>query len=52
MKNPVMFICVKSQIKMNVIMDKMDEKDTTIDRDRLHTELIILDWIYFKLASM
>ena len=51
MKNPDIFICEIIESKMNEIMDKINETDSAIEADPLHSELRILDWILYQVCS-
>lgn len=37
--------------KMNEIIDKIIQIDTTIESDPLHSELRILNWIFYYVVS-
>jgi hypothetical protein len=50
MKNPNIYICVLIESKMNEIIDKINEMDSTIQADPLHSELRILDWILYQVC--
>jgi hypothetical protein len=39
MKNPDIFICEVIESKMNIIIDKMNETNSIIEADPLHSEL-------------
>ena len=51
MKNPDIFICETIESKMNKIIDKINETDSAIEADPLHSELRILDWILYQVCS-
>ena len=51
MKNPDIFICEIIESKMNEIIDKINESDSIIETDPLHSELRILDWILYQVCS-
>ena len=51
MKNPDIFICETIESKMNEIIDKINETDSAIEADPLHSELRILDWILYLVCS-
>ena len=36
---------------MNEIIDKINEKDSAIEADRLHSDLRILVWIFYQVCS-
>jgi len=50
MKNPDIFICETIESKMNEIIDKINETDSAIEADPLHSELRILDWIFYQVC--
>jgi hypothetical protein len=45
MKNPDVFICEIIESKMNEIINKINETNSIIEADPLHSELRSLDWI-------
>jgi hypothetical protein len=47
MKNPDIPIC---EVKMNEIIDRINQIDDAIEADPLHSELRILDWILCKVV--
>ena len=51
MKNPDIFICEIIESKMNEIIDKINQLDSAIEADKLHSELRILDWILYQVCS-
>jgi hypothetical protein len=51
MKNPDIQICNLIESKMNEITLKINETDSAIKADPLHSELRILDWILFQVCS-
>jgi uncharacterized protein YicC (UPF0701 family) len=51
MKDPDIYICTLIEFKMNKIIDKINETNSTIEADPLHSELIILDWILYQVCS-
>ena len=51
MKNSDIPICEIIESKMNEIMDKINETDSAIEADPLHSELRILDWILYQVCS-
>ena len=51
MKNPDIFICETIESKMNEIIDKINQMDSAIEADPLHSELRILDWILYQVCS-
>ena len=48
-KNPN--ICEVIESKMNEIIEKINKKDSMIEKDPLDRELRILDWILFQVCS-
>jgi ACT domain-containing protein len=48
MNNPDVFICEIIETKMNEIIDKVNQIDSAIEADPLHSELRILDWILYQ----
>ena len=50
-KNPDIFICEIIESKMNEIIDKINQMDSAIEADPLHSELRILDWILYQVCS-
>jgi hypothetical protein len=51
MKNPNIQICDLIESKMYEILDKINKMDSAIEADPLHTELRILDWIFYQVCS-
>jgi hypothetical protein len=51
MKDPNIPICEIIESKMNEIIQKIDETDSAIEADPLHSELRILDWIFYQVCS-
>ena len=51
MNNPDVFICEIIETEMNEIMDKVNQIDSAIEADPLHSELMILDWIFYRVCS-
>src|SRR5437867_2037263 len=47
MKNPNVYICALIESKMNGIIDKINQTDSILKADKLHSELRILDWILY-----
>jgi hypothetical protein len=47
MNNPNIFICGAIESRMNGIIDRINETDSIIEADPLHSELTILDWILY-----
>jgi uncharacterized protein YicC (UPF0701 family) len=50
MKNPNIYICALIESKMNQIIDKINQTDSILKADKLHTELRILDWILYQVC--
>jgi hypothetical protein len=51
MKKSNIYICALIETKMNKIIDKINEIDSAIQADPLHSELRILDWILYQVCS-
>ena len=51
MKNPDISIYKIIESKMYEILDKINQTDSAIEADPLHSELRILDWILHKVYS-
>jgi hypothetical protein len=51
MKNPDIPICEIIETRMNKIISKIKETDSLIEADPLHSELRILDWIFYHVCS-
>jgi hypothetical protein len=51
MKNPHILICEIIESKMNEIIDKINQMNSTIEADPLHSELRILDWILYQVCT-
>ena len=51
MKNPDIQICDIIESRMNEITLKINEVDSAIEADPLHSELRILDWILYQVCS-
>ena len=51
MKNPDVAICEVIESKMNEIIDKINQMDSIIEANPLHSELRILDWILYQVCS-
>jgi hypothetical protein len=45
MKNSDIYICALIETKMNEIIDIINQTDSVLEADPLHSELRILDWI-------
>jgi hypothetical protein len=50
MKNPNIYICALIESKMNEIIDKINQTDSILKADNLHSELRILDWILYQVC--
>jgi uncharacterized protein YicC (UPF0701 family) len=50
MKNPNIYICALIESKTNEIIDKINETDSILKADKLHSELRILDWILYQVC--
>jgi hypothetical protein len=48
MKIPDIPICEVIESKMNEIIDKINQLDDAMEADPLHSELRILDWIFYE----
>ena len=51
MKNPDTFICEIIEFRMNEIIDKINKTHDFFEADPLHSELQILDWIFYQVCS-
>jgi hypothetical protein len=51
MKNPDIPICEIIETRMNKIILKINETHSIIEVDPLHSELRILDWIFYQVCS-
>jgi hypothetical protein len=51
MKKPDIQICDLIESKMNEIILKLMETDSIFDADPLHSELRILDWIFYQVCT-
>jgi hypothetical protein len=50
MKNPDIPICDNIESKMNEIIDIINQTDSILEADKLHSELRILDWILYQVC--
>ena len=50
MKNPNIYICALIETKMNEIIDLINQTNSTLEADPLHSELRILDWILYQIC--
>ena len=51
MRNPDIQICNLLESKMNEIILKINQTFTIFESDKLHSELRILDWIFYQACS-
>jgi hypothetical protein len=51
MNNPYIPIRDLIESKMNVILNKINQIDSAIEANPLHSELRILDWILYMVCS-
>jgi hypothetical protein len=51
MRNPDIQICNLLKSKMNEIILKINQTYTIFESDKLHSELRILDWIFYQVCS-
>jgi hypothetical protein len=51
MKNPNVSISVLIESKINEIIDIINQTDSILEADKLHSELRILDWILYQVCS-
>jgi hypothetical protein len=50
MKNPDVEICSLIEFRMNETIQEINKNDSVFDSDKLHSELRILDWIFFQVC--
>jgi hypothetical protein len=50
MKNPDIQICEFIEFKMNEIIDKLNQTDSAMEDDPLHSELRTIDWIFYQVC--
>jgi len=50
MKNTNVEICGLIESRMNKIIQEINKTDSIFDSDKLHTELRILDWIFYQVC--
>jgi hypothetical protein len=50
MKNSDIYICALIETKMNEIIDIINQTDSVLEADPLHSELRILDWILYQVC--
>jgi hypothetical protein len=51
MKNPNVQICDLIESKMNEIILTINQTHSIFESDKLHSELRILDWIFYQVCS-
>ena len=51
MKSPDINICELIESKMNEIILKINQTHEIFEADRLHSELRILDWIFYQVCK-
>jgi hypothetical protein len=51
LKNPDIQICNLIESKMNEIILKINQTHDIFEADKLHSELRILDWIFYQVCS-
>ena len=51
MNNPDIPICDNIESRMSDIILKINQTHSIFDADKLHSELRILDWIFFQVCS-
>ena len=51
MKNPNIQICCLIESKMNEIVLKINQTHTIFEADKLHSELSILEWIFYQVCK-
>ena len=51
MKNPDVEICNLIESKMNEIIQTINKTYSVLDSDKLHSELRILEWIFYQVCS-
>jgi hypothetical protein len=52
LKDPNVQICALIGSKMNEIIDIINQTDSILEADKLHSELRILDWILYQVCVM
>lgn len=50
MKNPDVEICSLIEFRMNETIQEINKTDSVFDSDKLHSDLRILDWIFFQVC--
>jgi hypothetical protein len=51
MKNPNVEICSLLESRMNESIQEINKTDSVFDSDKLHSELRILDWIFYQVCK-
>jgi hypothetical protein len=51
MKNPKIQICDLIESRMNKIILTINETYSVFEADKLHSELRILDWIFYQVCT-
>ena len=51
MKNPNLEICSLLEARMNETIQEINKTDSIFDADKLHSELRILDWIFYQVCK-
>ena len=51
MKNPNVEICGLIEYRMNETIQEINKTDSILDADKLHSELRILDWIFYQVCK-
>jgi uncharacterized protein YicC (UPF0701 family) len=50
MRNPDVEICTLLEARMNETIQEINKTDSIFDADKVHSELIILDWIFYQVC--
>ena len=50
MKNPEVEICSLLESRMSETIQEINKTDSVFDADKLHSELRILDWIFYQVC--
>ncbi len=51
MKNPNIEICTLLESRMSETIQEINKTDSIFDADKLHSELRILDWIFYQVCK-
>ena len=51
MKNPEIEICSLMEARVNEIIQEINKSYSIFESDKLHSELRILDWIFYQVCS-